>query len=123
MLGYRYDDSPIVWPDGTPAPLDDPNNYVQTARPGARGPHVWLADGQRRAVRLDRSNPQIAGIGHGVWAALAEGKTLIEVRFDGAGSLAAEPQNRGRSITEAHALANAKPGGKRNPDWLQKLER
>lgn len=85
--------------------------------------HVWLADGQRRAVRLDRSNPQIAGIGHGVWAALAEGKTLIEVRFDGAGSLAAEPQNRGRSITEAHALANAKPGGKRNPDWLQKLER
>jgi 2-polyprenyl-6-methoxyphenol hydroxylase-like FAD-dependent oxidoreductase len=46
MLGYRYDDSPIVWPDGTPAPLDQPHPYIQTARPGARAPHVWLADGR-----------------------------------------------------------------------------
>jgi conjugative relaxase-like TrwC/TraI family protein len=84
--------------------------------------HVWLADSQRRAVRLDRSNPQIAGIGHGVWAALAEGKTLIEVRFDGAGSLAAEPQNRGRSITEAHAIAYPKQGEPKNRlDWLTKF--
>jgi hypothetical protein len=45
MLGYRYDDSPIVWPDGTPAPPDQPHPYIQTARPGARAPHVWLADG------------------------------------------------------------------------------
>jgi 2-polyprenyl-6-methoxyphenol hydroxylase-like FAD-dependent oxidoreductase len=46
MLGYRYDDSPILWPDGTPAPPDEPMNYRQTARPGARAPHVWLADGR-----------------------------------------------------------------------------
>jgi 2-polyprenyl-6-methoxyphenol hydroxylase-like FAD-dependent oxidoreductase len=46
MLGYRYDTSPIVWPDGTTVPPDDPNTYVQTARPGARAPHVWLADGR-----------------------------------------------------------------------------
>jgi 2-polyprenyl-6-methoxyphenol hydroxylase-like FAD-dependent oxidoreductase len=46
MLGYRYDDSPIVVPDGTDAPPDDPNIYVQTARPGARAPHVWLKDGR-----------------------------------------------------------------------------
>ncbi|MEX2036078.1 MAG: FAD-dependent monooxygenase, partial [Xanthobacteraceae bacterium] len=46
MLGYRYDDSPIVWADGTPAPPDDPNTYTQTARPGARAPHVRLADGR-----------------------------------------------------------------------------
>jgi 2-polyprenyl-6-methoxyphenol hydroxylase-like FAD-dependent oxidoreductase len=46
MLGYRYDHSPIVAPDGTPAPPDDPNVYVQTARPGARAPHVWLGDGR-----------------------------------------------------------------------------
>jgi 2-polyprenyl-6-methoxyphenol hydroxylase-like FAD-dependent oxidoreductase len=46
MLGYCYDGSLIIWPDGTPAPPDDPRNYRQSARPGARAPHVWLADGQ-----------------------------------------------------------------------------
>jgi len=46
MLGYRYDTSPIVWPDGTPAPPDEAATYTQTARPGARAPHVWLADGR-----------------------------------------------------------------------------
>jgi 2-polyprenyl-6-methoxyphenol hydroxylase-like FAD-dependent oxidoreductase len=45
MLGYRYDNSPIVRPDGTPTPPDLSHPYVQTARPGARAPHVWLADG------------------------------------------------------------------------------
>jgi len=43
-MGYRYDDSPIVWPDGTPAPPDVSHPYTQTARPGARAPHVWLKD-------------------------------------------------------------------------------
>ena len=38
MLGYRYDNSPIVWPDGTPAPPDQSHPYIQTARPGARAP-------------------------------------------------------------------------------------
>jgi 2-polyprenyl-6-methoxyphenol hydroxylase-like FAD-dependent oxidoreductase len=46
MLGYRYDDSPLVWPDGTPAPSDVSHPYTQTARPGARAPHVFLADGR-----------------------------------------------------------------------------
>ena len=46
MLGYRYDNSPIVWGDGTPAPPDPSHPYTQTARPGARAPHVWLADGR-----------------------------------------------------------------------------
>jgi 2-polyprenyl-6-methoxyphenol hydroxylase-like FAD-dependent oxidoreductase len=45
-LGYRYDDSPIVWPDGTPAPPLEGMTYTQIARPGARAPHVWLADGR-----------------------------------------------------------------------------
>jgi 2-polyprenyl-6-methoxyphenol hydroxylase-like FAD-dependent oxidoreductase len=44
-LGYRYDDSPIVWPDGTPAPPLEGRAYTQTARPGARAPHVALPDG------------------------------------------------------------------------------
>jgi 2-polyprenyl-6-methoxyphenol hydroxylase-like FAD-dependent oxidoreductase len=45
-LGYRYEGSPISWPDGTPAPADDPRNYLPTARPGHRAPHAWLADGR-----------------------------------------------------------------------------
>ena len=45
QLGYRYEDSPIVVPDGTPPPPDDPENFVASARPGSRAPHVALADG------------------------------------------------------------------------------
>jgi 2-polyprenyl-6-methoxyphenol hydroxylase-like FAD-dependent oxidoreductase len=45
-LGYRYDESPIVWSDGTPAPPLESMTYTQTARPGARAPHVWLPDGR-----------------------------------------------------------------------------
>lgn len=45
-MGYRYEDSPICIPDGTPAPEADPVNYVQTSRPGSRAPHAWLKDGR-----------------------------------------------------------------------------
>jgi hypothetical protein len=45
-LGYRYDPSPIVVPDGTPAPKDSVVEYVQTSRPGSRAPHAWLAEGR-----------------------------------------------------------------------------
>ncbi len=45
-LGYRYDSSPIVVPDGTAPPNDPPMEYTQTARPGSRAPHVWLAPGK-----------------------------------------------------------------------------
>jgi hypothetical protein len=46
MLGYRYDNSPIIVPDGTPAPPDETRTYTQTGRPGARAPHLWLSDGR-----------------------------------------------------------------------------
>jgi 2-polyprenyl-6-methoxyphenol hydroxylase-like FAD-dependent oxidoreductase len=45
-FGYRYEDSPIIWPDGTPAPPLETATYTQTARPGARAPHAWLQDGR-----------------------------------------------------------------------------
>jgi 2-polyprenyl-6-methoxyphenol hydroxylase-like FAD-dependent oxidoreductase len=45
-MGYRYDTSPIVVPDGTQPTPDDPSVYVQTARPGHRAPHAWLPDGR-----------------------------------------------------------------------------
>ena len=33
-------------PDGTPAPPLTGQTYTQTARPGARAPHVWLEPGR-----------------------------------------------------------------------------
>lgn len=45
-LGYRYDPSPICWPDETPAPPYDTTKYVPTSRAGSRAPHVWLQDGR-----------------------------------------------------------------------------
>ncbi|HWM67840.1 MAG TPA: FAD-dependent monooxygenase [Steroidobacteraceae bacterium] len=39
-LGYRYEQSPIIIPDGTTATADDITNYIPTARPGHRAPHA-----------------------------------------------------------------------------------
>lgn len=54
-LGYRYEGSPVIWPDGTPAPPDPPNSYTPTARPGHRAPHVWLEEG---VALYDRLGPE-----------------------------------------------------------------
>lgn len=44
ILGYSYDTSPVIVPDGTP-PIDQPvSDYRPTARPGARAPHAWISD-------------------------------------------------------------------------------
>lgn len=45
VLGYRYDDSPVIVSDGSEAPGHDFINYVPTSRPGAIAPHAWLHDG------------------------------------------------------------------------------
>jgi 2-polyprenyl-6-methoxyphenol hydroxylase-like FAD-dependent oxidoreductase len=45
-LGYRYENSPICVPDGTPPPALDHGLYVPSTWPGARAPHVWLKDGR-----------------------------------------------------------------------------
>lgn len=45
-LGYRYEGSPVIFPDGSPEPEDTVSTYEQTARPGHRAPHVWLDDGR-----------------------------------------------------------------------------
>ncbi len=52
LLGYRYEGSPIVAPDGSPEPPDDARQYVPVARPGHRAPHVWLDDGDALFDRL-----------------------------------------------------------------------
>jgi 2-polyprenyl-6-methoxyphenol hydroxylase-like FAD-dependent oxidoreductase len=44
QLGARYDGSPIIVPDETEPPPDEPTRYVASACPGGRAPHVWLDD-------------------------------------------------------------------------------
>ena len=46
VLGYRYEGSPVIVPDGTPPLDDDLSIYEPTARPGHRAPHAWLPDGR-----------------------------------------------------------------------------
>ena len=43
QLGARYDDSSLIVSDGTTAPPDSPFEYVPSAVPGGRAPHIWLA--------------------------------------------------------------------------------
>jgi 2-polyprenyl-6-methoxyphenol hydroxylase-like FAD-dependent oxidoreductase len=54
-LGYNYAKSPLIIPDGSAAPTNEPDMYIQTARPGHRAPHYWLADG-RSTIDLFGSN-------------------------------------------------------------------
>ena len=88
MLGYRYDGSPIVWPDGTPAPPDGPHPYTQSARPGSRAPHVWLADGRStldlfgRGFTLLRLGPDAPAAARIERAAAQRGVPLTSVRLD-----------------------------------------
>jgi hypothetical protein len=46
QIGYRYEDSPICVPDGTPPYPDNPADFIASSRPGSRAPHVWLGDGR-----------------------------------------------------------------------------
>jgi 2-polyprenyl-6-methoxyphenol hydroxylase-like FAD-dependent oxidoreductase len=45
-LDYRYDDSPIVCHEDSPAPPWSPGAYTPTTRPGSRPPSVVLGDGK-----------------------------------------------------------------------------
>ena len=53
-FGSAYDSKAVV-PDGTPLPdVADPySDYVPTARPGCRAPHVWLGRGDETLSTLD----------------------------------------------------------------------
>jgi len=45
VLGYRYEQSPIIVGDGTAAPPKTSSTYLPSSCPGCRAPHVWLDDG------------------------------------------------------------------------------
>lgn len=54
VLGARYDGSPIIVPDGTEPPEDDPAVYTPSATPGGRAPHYWIGG---RISLFDRLGP------------------------------------------------------------------
>lgn len=69
--GYRYVDSPLIWPEPGKGP--DPNNpdYVPTTWPGFRLPHVWLDDGSAvldhlgsgyTLLRFDKDRENMSGL-------------------------------------------------------------
>lgn len=45
VLGYRYENSPVIADDGSPA-WTRSRDYVPSAVPGSLAPHRWLADGR-----------------------------------------------------------------------------
>ena len=67
-LGYVYEGSPVIVPDGTPPPPDEVQTYTQTARPGSRAPHVWLGP--------DRSTLDLFGRGFALLVFEGSGQTL-----------------------------------------------
>ena len=57
QLGARYDNSPIIIPDGVP-PADDLFDYKPSGAPGGRAPHVWLGEGRGPGSSIyDRFTP------------------------------------------------------------------
>jgi 2-polyprenyl-6-methoxyphenol hydroxylase-like FAD-dependent oxidoreductase len=44
-LGYRYDGSPLIWPEAGEPPAHDFMSYRPSTFPGTRLPHAWLPDG------------------------------------------------------------------------------
>lgn len=57
-LGYSYSSAAVV-PDGTALPIvgDEVTDYVPTAHPGRRAPHVWLEGPHSRCSTLDLFGP------------------------------------------------------------------
>lgn len=83
QFGYRYDPSPIVIPDGTEPPLDDPMVYTPTARPGSRAPHVWLSPGHSTLDLFGRDFTLLALDRMSEEAKSAYGRRFVLVRPDG----------------------------------------
>jgi putative polyketide hydroxylase len=71
IFGACYQSTAVV-PDGTPAAaIDDPvTEYVPSARPGSRAPHVWLTRGDQQISTIDLFGPHfvlLAGTDGDAW--------------------------------------------------------
>ena len=86
-FGAAYE-SPAVVPDGTtpPAVADSYSDYVQTATPGCRAPHVWLGRPDARLSTLDLLGPAftlLAAPKADAWCAVAsKASRELGVRVD-----------------------------------------
>jgi 2-polyprenyl-6-methoxyphenol hydroxylase-like FAD-dependent oxidoreductase len=123
-LGYRYENSPVCVPDGTPPVPDDPRNYIPTTRPGSRAPHVWLADGRStldlfgRGFVLMRIGAQAPDVQPLVQAARERGMPLEVVAIDEPAVAAAYERRlvlvrpdghvawRGDALADPHAIVS-----------------
>ena len=106
-LGYVYENSPIIVPDGTPPPPDEVMTYTQTARPGSRAPHVWLGP--------DRSTLDLFGRGFVLLQFVpdvANGNTLVDAaRARGVPLTAAAIGNAEAFAAYERRLALVRPDG------------
>jgi putative polyketide hydroxylase len=76
IFGACYQSMAVV-PDGTPAvAIDDPvTEYVPSARPGSRAPHVWLKRGNLQISTIDLFGPHfvlLAGTDGDAWRRAAQ---------------------------------------------------
>jgi putative polyketide hydroxylase len=76
IFGASYQSSAVM-PDGTPpvAVADLVTEYVPSARPGGRAPHVWLQRGNERISTIDLFGPHfvlLAGRDGGAWRKAAQ---------------------------------------------------
>jgi 2-polyprenyl-6-methoxyphenol hydroxylase-like FAD-dependent oxidoreductase len=131
VLGYHYAGSPIVVDDGSPVPPHDPLTYRNSARPGARLPHAWLADGSsvydhldpagftllRRDPRVDVTPFRAAAERHGVPLTVRDLPALPD-RY-GAPLLLVRPDQhvawRGADATRAATVLDVARGATRVP--------
>jgi putative polyketide hydroxylase len=77
IFGACYQSTAVV-PDGTPpVAVDDPvTEYVPSARPGSRAPHVWLRRGNEQISTIDLFGPHfvlLAGRDGDAWRRAAQG--------------------------------------------------
>jgi 2-polyprenyl-6-methoxyphenol hydroxylase-like FAD-dependent oxidoreductase len=77
IFGVCYQSTAVV-PDGTPPiDVDDPiTEYVPSARPGSRAPHVWLRRGNEQISTIDLFGPRfvlLTGRDGDAWKRAAEG--------------------------------------------------
>ena len=63
IKGYRYEDSPVIVPDGTEPPAIDFINYIPNARPGSIAPHAWMHDGTSLYDKFGRGFTLIVAAG------------------------------------------------------------
>jgi 2-polyprenyl-6-methoxyphenol hydroxylase-like FAD-dependent oxidoreductase len=77
--GYRYVDSSVIAREPGDGPDPDNVSYVPTTWPGARLPHVWLANGTPRDRPGDGTPRERPGDGVPVQDRLGEGYTLLRL--------------------------------------------